>query len=51
MPQRWVNVTGNVYDPQGVATLRATLNGVSPQNLTVGPDGARLEAPATSTSS
>ena len=45
MPQRWVNVMGNVYDPDGVATLRATLNGASSQNLTVGPDGARLEYP------
>ena len=43
VPQRWVNVRGNVYDPQGTTSLRATLNGEHGQNLTVGPDGLRLE--------
>jgi LmbE family N-acetylglucosaminyl deacetylase len=43
IPQRWVNVAGNVYDSNGVASLRATLNGAFPQNLSLGPNGDRLE--------
>jgi len=43
IPQQWVNVVGNAYDAQGVTSLRATLNGTNSQNLTLGPDGGRLE--------
>jgi LmbE family N-acetylglucosaminyl deacetylase len=43
IPQRWVNITGNVYDSNGVSSLRATLNGAHPQNLNMGPNGDRLE--------
>jgi LmbE family N-acetylglucosaminyl deacetylase len=43
IPQRWVNLSGNVYDSNGVTSLRATLNGAHPQNLSIGPNGDRLE--------
>jgi uncharacterized repeat protein (TIGR02543 family) len=44
-PQKWVNILGNVSDPQGVASLRYRLNGGSWKNLTVGADGRRLLSP------
>ena len=40
--QVWINIPGNVADPDGVASLSYTLNGGAPQTLTVGPDGRRL---------
>jgi len=41
-PQRWVNILGNASDPQGISSLTYSLNGESPLDLTVGPDGWRL---------
>jgi hypothetical protein len=41
-PQRWVNILGNASDPQGISSLTYSLNGESPLELTVGPDGWRL---------
>jgi len=43
IPQRWMNILGNVHDPQGTTSLRATLNGSNTQDVTIGPDGNRLE--------
>jgi uncharacterized repeat protein (TIGR02543 family) len=42
VPQRWVNVLGNVADPDGIASLRYALNGGLPLSLYVGPDTRRL---------
>jgi hypothetical protein len=44
-PQEWINILGNVSDPDGIASLNYSLNGGSTVNLTVGPDGARLQRP------
>jgi hypothetical protein len=44
-PQTWVNVVGNVADPDGVASLTWSLNGGAPRPLTLGPDEARLQNP------
>jgi regulation of enolase protein 1 (concanavalin A-like superfamily) len=44
-PQPWVNVLGNVSDPDGVSDLEYSLNGASPVSLTIGPDGRRLVEP------
>jgi LmbE family N-acetylglucosaminyl deacetylase len=43
VPQTWVNVVGNVSDPDGVASLTAAVNGGDPQTVGIGPDGWRLE--------
>jgi hypothetical protein len=43
-PQTWVNIDGNVADPNGVTSLSYSLNGAAPRPLTVGPDGRRLQA-------
>jgi hypothetical protein len=40
-----VNVGGNVSDPQGVASLTASINGGGAVPLTVGADGRRLQQP------
>jgi hypothetical protein len=40
--QRWVNILGNVSDPDGIASLAYSLNGGSSLGLNIGPDGARL---------
>ncbi len=42
-PQRWVNVLGNVSDPNGVSDLDYSLNGGPYGSLTIGPDDARLD--------
>jgi regulation of enolase protein 1 (concanavalin A-like superfamily) len=44
-PQNWYSVLGNVSDPDGVAALSYTLNGGTPRNLTIGPDGRRVYGP------
>jgi len=36
-PQTWVNVLGQVYDPDGLSVLTYSLNGGPEQNLSVGP--------------
>ena len=43
IPQTWVNVVGNVSDPDGVASMTAALNGGGAMQLGLGPDGWRLE--------
>jgi len=40
--QQWVNILGNVSDPDGIASLSYTLNGGSAHSLSVGPDDRRL---------
>jgi hypothetical protein len=42
VPQRWVNILGDVYDPSGITALSYTLNGGSSVTLSVGPDTRRL---------
>ena len=42
VPQRWVNVLGNVHDPDGIASLSFSLNGGPDRPLTIGPDRYRL---------
>jgi hypothetical protein len=42
MAQRWVNVLGNVSDPDGISSLTFSLNGGPQQDLSVGPDRRRL---------
>ena len=42
IPQKWVNVLGNVSAPSGIASASYTLNGGAPQFLRVGPNGTRL---------
>jgi regulation of enolase protein 1 (concanavalin A-like superfamily) len=44
-PQTWINVLGNVHDPDGVASLQYSLNGSAWRALSIGPDNQRLEAP------
>jgi hypothetical protein len=43
--QKWVDVLGNVDDPDGVASLSFTLNGGTSQSLNMGPDSRRLLMP------
>jgi len=45
IPQNWVNVVGNISDPDGVASASAWLNDEPPMQLGLGPDGWRLERP------
>jgi hypothetical protein len=41
-PQRWVNILGNVSDPNSIASLTYTLNGGPVVTLSVGQDSRRL---------
>jgi hypothetical protein len=41
-PQRWINILGNVSDPDSVASLSYTLNGGQASALSMGPDYRRL---------
>jgi len=41
-PQRWVNILGNVSDPDGILSLTYSLNGGPELPLSIGPDGYRL---------
>ncbi len=45
VPQQWVNILGNVSDPDGVGTLVYALNGGPASSLSIGPDGKRLVSP------
>ncbi|MEM7142391.1 MAG: hypothetical protein AAF548_15310 [Actinomycetota bacterium] len=45
VPQRWVNVNGNVSPPEQVQSLTYTVNGIQGQTLTLGPDRRRLADP------
>ena len=42
--QAWINILGNVSDPDGITSLTYSLNGQPATPLTVGPDGVRLQA-------
>ena len=43
LPQQWVNILGDVSDPDGIQSLTYSLDGgISEFNLSVGPDGRRL---------
>ena len=44
-PQTWVNILGNVSDPDGVSSLVYTLNGGPERTLSIGPDSRRLAHP------
>jgi hypothetical protein len=44
IPQTWVNILGNVQDPDGVRTLHFSLNGGPLRRLSIGPDSRRLAA-------
>jgi len=44
VPQKWVNILGNVHDYSGIASLNYSLNGASAQPLSTGPDGLRLQS-------
>jgi uncharacterized repeat protein (TIGR02543 family) len=44
-PQQWVNILGNVSDPDDVTSLSYTLNGGSQRALSIGPDNRRLALP------
>lgn len=43
--QQWVNVLGNVSDPDGVSSLSYSVNGAGLRPLTLGPDNRRLQWP------
>lgn len=43
--QTWINVLGNVTDPDGLESLTYTLNGGGEQELGIGPDEWRLADP------
>jgi regulation of enolase protein 1 (concanavalin A-like superfamily) len=46
IPQTWVNILGNVLSPNGaIQNLQYTLNGGSPQQLSVGATSSRLPQP------
>ncbi len=44
-PQQWVDILGNVSDPDGIASLSYTLNGGASQSLSIGPNTRRLLEP------
>jgi len=44
-PQQWVNVLGNVSDPDGLSSLSYSLDGGGFVPLTIGPNGSRLVNP------
>jgi len=44
-PQRWVNILGNVSDPDGITGLTYTHNGGPSRTLSLGPDTRRLLEP------
>jgi len=44
VPQKWINILGNVHASSGIASLSYTLNGGSTQPLSTGPDGLRLQS-------
>ena len=44
VPQKWVNILGNVNDPSGVAFLNYSLNNGSASPLSMGPDALRLQS-------
>ena len=45
LPQKWINILGNVCAENGIKTLQYQLNDSPPANLTIGSDLHRLAAP------
>ncbi len=45
LPQRQINIPGNVSDSDGIASLTYTLNGGAQKSLSIGPDTRRLLMP------
>lgn len=45
MAQNWVNILGNVSNPDDLASLTYSLNGRPERSLSIGPDTRRLAAP------
>ncbi len=45
LPQVWVDVLGNVQDPDGIASLTFSLNGGADQAMSMGPNTRRLLMP------
>ena len=45
IPQTWVNVTGNVSDPDGVQSITGAVNGGGRETLGFMPDGWRVQRP------
>jgi LmbE family N-acetylglucosaminyl deacetylase len=45
IPQTWVNVTGNVSDPDGVQSITGSVNGGGREQLGFQPDGWRIQRP------
>jgi uncharacterized repeat protein (TIGR02543 family) len=45
IPQRWINILGNASDPNGIASLRYSLNSGTWRTLSMGPDSRRLASP------
>lgn len=43
-PQQWINILGNVSDPNGISSLKYSLNNGHELPLTIGPDGLRLQS-------
>jgi hypothetical protein len=43
-PQRWINILGNVSDPDGIGSLVYSLNGGPASPLSIGPNTTRLVA-------
>ena len=45
IPQTWVNITGNVSDPDGVQSITGAVNGGGEESLGFMPDGWRVQRP------
>jgi hypothetical protein len=45
LPQTWINILGNVSDPDSIMLLTYSLNGGPHHSLSIGPDIRRLAAP------
>jgi LmbE family N-acetylglucosaminyl deacetylase/regulation of enolase protein 1 (concanavalin A-like superfamily) len=45
VPQTWINITGNVSDPDGVQKIEGRVNGGGWENLGFTPDGWRIVRP------
>jgi hypothetical protein len=45
VPQRWMNILGNVSDPDGISSLTFSINGIPGWPVSIGPDYRRLLAP------
>ena len=45
IPQRWINILGNLTTAEGLQSLTYTINGSEPIHLSLGEDGRRLANP------